>query len=91
MKKDLKVKVRQPNFSAAMARTNLSQGEIASLIGVAEGWYSQMFRGLVGISPKSRRRVIELLEERGIPAEFDDLFLLEGVTTGTSKSTAFTS
>lgn len=82
-KPELKIKVRQPEYSLAMARTNLTQKEIAVLAGVSEVWYSNMVRGLVGISPKVRRKVIALLKDRRIPAKFDDIFFIENGTTVT--------
>lgn len=68
-----RVKVNRPAFEVAMLRKNLSQRDLAQMIGFSRAHVSHIIRGRREPSPAMRRRILEQLRDY----TFDDLFIIE--------------
>jgi len=60
----------RPGLRAELARLNLSQNELARLLGVSSGFMSQLLTGRRYPGPRTRRRLLGALSR----LTFDDLF-----------------
>jgi putative transcriptional regulator len=69
----LRVKVNRRAFEVAMTKKNLSQLELARMIGFSRAHVSHVIRGRREPSPAMRRRILEQLRDY----TFDDLFIIE--------------
>ena len=69
----VKVKVNRHGFEVAMSRKNLSQRDLAELIGFSRSHLSHILNGWKEPSPLMRRLILEHLKGY----TFDDLFIVE--------------
>jgi len=67
------VKVKRNAFEIALARKNLSQRDLAEMIGFSRSHLSHIINGRREPSPLVRRVILEHLPEY----TFDDLFIIE--------------
>lgn len=67
------VKLRPEPVWDWINRNNVSQNDLADMLGISHGHFSRLMNGWRGTSPPIRRRLMEIL---GIE-DFDDLFLVE--------------
>lgn len=69
----VKVKVNRSAFQIALSRKNLSQRDLAQIIGFSRAHLSHIINGRREPSPMMRRVILEHLPEY----TFDDLFIIE--------------
>ena len=70
---DLRVRLNPKAFWLAIARQSMSQKDMAFMLGVSNGYMSQLVHGTRRPSPRLRRKILKLLN----PMTFDDLFIIE--------------
>ena len=70
----MRVRLNAPAVWDLLNRRNLSQNDLARLVGVTSGYLSQLVNGKRHPSPATRRRLQEVLGD----VEFDELFIVEG-------------
>ena len=70
-----RVKVRPSAVWERLNRLNITQNQLAAMVGITSGYLSQLMTGTRSPSAEVRKRLQEALE---IP-HFDDLFVLEVV------------
>ena len=66
------VKLRPEPVRDWINRNNVSQNDLANLLGISCGHFSRLMNGWRGPSPPLRRRLMENLDVH----DFDDLFVL---------------
>ena len=69
----IKVKVNRNAFETALSRKNLSQRDLAEMIGFSRAHLSHIINGRREPSPMMRRVILQHLPEY----TFDDLFIIE--------------
>ena len=74
----VRVKVNRSAFEIALSRKNLSQRDLAEMIGFSRAHLSHIINGRREPSPTMRRLILEQLQEY----TFDDLFIIEDGKNG---------
>ena len=74
----VRVKVNQRAFEVALSKKNLSQRDLAELIGFSRSHVSHIINGKKTPSPMMRRLILEHLRDY----TFDDLFIIEDGKNG---------
>ena len=69
----VRVKVKRNAFETALSRKNLSQRDLAEMIGFSRAHLSHIINGRREPSPMMRRAILQHLPEY----TFDDLFIIE--------------
>jgi len=69
----IRVKVNRNAFETALSRKNLSQRDLAEMIGFSRAHLSHIINGRREPSPMMRRLILQHLPEY----TFDDLFIIE--------------
>ena len=71
-----RVKLRTDRVWELLNRLNMTQNELAGLVGISSGYLSQLMSGTRCPSAEVRRKLMEIF---GV-TDFDDLFILEVVS-----------
>lgn len=69
----LRVTLKPDPVWAFLDERGISQNELARLVGISSGYFSQLMSGAAHPSPQVRRRLLRVLEA----SDFDDLFSFE--------------